>query len=55
MDAGLDDLAVDRGDPLQGLVVLAGDDLGDGFEPVLRVAGIDPLRRIAELEVDALP
>ncbi len=55
MQAGLDDPAIDRGDPLQRLLVLAGDDLDDGFEPVPLVAGIDALGRIAELEIDPLP
>jgi len=40
---------------LQSLGVFAGDDLDDGFEPVLLVAGVDALRRVAELEIDPLP
>ena len=41
---GIDDAPIDPGDALQSLGVFAGDDLDDGFEPVLLVARIDALR-----------
>ena len=54
MNTGADDAAIHRGDPLQGLVVLARDDLRDRLEAMFAVAGIDPLRRVAELEIGTL-
>ena len=40
-------------DDIEGARVLAGDDLGDGLKPVLLVARIDALRRIADGEIAA--
>jgi hypothetical protein len=47
------DLPVDRRDPLQGRLVLAGDHLDHLLQAVVGVAWVDPLGRIAEGEVDA--
>ena len=54
MDAGRGRSPIHRGDPLQRFLVLSGDDFGDRLQPMLAIAGIDPLRRIAELEIHAL-
>ena len=43
IEAGLDDLAINRSHSLQRLPILAGDDFHDRLEAVLAVAGIDPL------------
>ena len=46
-----DDDAVDRGDEVERVARLAGDDLDDRLEAVLLVAGVDALGRVAEVEV----
>ena len=43
LDAGGYDRAVDRGDDVGGGLVLAGQHLADGLEPVRSVARIDAL------------
>ena len=46
--------AIKLGHRLGGFGVLAGGDFQDAFEAMLLVAGIDALRRIAQLEIAAL-
>ena len=43
VDPGLDNASINAGYPLQGLLVLAGNNLDDRLQPVLLVAGVDPL------------
>jgi len=49
--AGADDLPVQVIDELRRLRAGAGGYLGDGFQPVYLVAGVDPLRAVAGVEV----
>ena len=51
--AGAGHRAVERGEPVGDLVILAGDDLDDPVDRMLAVARIDPLGRIAEEEIRA--
>ena len=43
--------SIDRGDDIERRGVLAGNDLPDRLEPMLLVAGIDALGRIADAEI----
>ncbi len=43
VETDLDNAPIDGGNALQRLFVLAGNDLDDGLEPVLLIAGVDPL------------
>ena len=52
MNTGADNAAIHRGDPLQCIVVLSRDDFRDRLETMFAVAGIYPLRRVAELEIN---
>jgi hypothetical protein len=51
VNAGFYHRAIHIGDDAQRSLVLARYDLGDGFEAMLLVAGIDALRRIADGEI----
>ncbi len=53
MDTGGDDRAIDIGDDVERRRILRRYDLGDAFKAVRFVAGIDPLRRIADGEIAA--
>jgi hypothetical protein len=53
VDAGGHHGAIGVGDALERARVLARHHLDDALEPMRAVAGIDPLGRVAELEVDA--
>jgi hypothetical protein len=46
--------AIDIGDDIHRSRILYGDDLGDGLEAMLLVAGIDALGRIAKIEIRPL-
>ena len=51
VDAGLDHRTIDVGDDIERPRVLRRNHFDDGFEAVLLVARIDPLRRIADGEI----
>ena len=55
VDTRVDHQFIDLRHDVQGLRIHAGNDLGDGLQPVDLVSGIDALRRIPDLEVDAAP
>jgi len=53
VDARGHQLGIGLGDPVEGGRVLARHHFHDVLEPVRAVAGIDPLGRVAQLEIDA--
>ena len=53
MNPRLYDQPVDSGQQFPRLTILAGDDLFHIFQSVLGIAGVDPFRGVADLEIDA--